>query len=188
MNQTHLDFCSSDEWAEALERWILPGALTGVDLGADVLEVGPGPGRTTDLLRLMVPYLTAVEIDPKLAAALTRRLAGTNVEVVEGDATNLPFPGGRFSGAVSFIMLHHLPTAAQQDVLFAEVARVLQPGGIFAGVDSLDSPAFRDMHVDDICNPVDPATLGDRLTAAGFTVIRAEANPYVLEFQARVRE
>ena len=62
------------------------------------------------------------------------------------------------------------------------------PGGIFAGVDSLDSPAFRDMHVDDICNPVDPATLGDRLTAAGFTVIRAEANPYVLEFQARVRE
>src|SRR5581483_7702773 len=105
MNQQHLDFCSSDEWADALRKWIVPQALDGVDLGDDALEVGPGPGRTTDLIRTMVPRLTAVEVDPTLAAPLRERMAGTNVEVVEADATDLPFPDARFTGAVSFIML-----------------------------------------------------------------------------------
>jgi ubiquinone/menaquinone biosynthesis C-methylase UbiE len=36
-------------------------------------------------------------------------------------------------------MLHHIPTAAQQDQAFAEVARVLRPGGTFAGTDSIGS-------------------------------------------------
>src|SRR5581483_728781 len=76
MNKQHLDFCSSDEWAESLRRYIIPGAL----------EVVPGPGRTTDLLRTMAPQLTAVEIDPDLADALAQRMAGTNVTVVRADA------------------------------------------------------------------------------------------------------
>lgn len=185
MNEQHLQYCSSDEWAEGLKQWILPGALKGVELGDDVLEVGPGPGRTTDLLREMVPRLTAVEVDPDLAGALAKRMAGTNVEVFNADATDMPFADGRFSGAVSFIMLHHVPTVELQDQLLAEVARVLQPGAVFAGVDSLDTPEFRDMHVDDVCNPVVPDTLEGRLRAAGFTDARVEVNPYVMEFQAR---
>src|SRR5262245_52973603 len=108
MNQAHLDFCSSDEWADALQQWIIPGALAGVELGDDVLEVGPGPGRTSDFLREMAPQLTAVEIDAALAGALADRMAGTNVEVVHADATEMPFPDDRFSAAVSFIMLHHV--------------------------------------------------------------------------------
>ena len=56
------------------------------------------------------------------------------------------FPDGRFSAALSFTMLHHVPSAELQDRLFAEVARVLQPGGFLAGVDSLDSEDFRALH------------------------------------------
>jgi len=185
MNQQHLDFCSSDEWADALRKWIVPQALDGVDLGDDALEVGPGPGRTTDLIRTMVPRLTAVEVDPTLAAPLRERMAGTNVEVVEADATDLPFPDARFTGAVSFIMLHHVPTPEAQDRLFAEVARVLEPGATFAGVDSLDSDDFRKMHEDDICVIVPPDTLAARLRAAGFRDVRVATNPYVVQFQAR---
>src|SRR4051794_8726266 len=74
VNELHLQYCASDEWAEACAKWIIPGALEGVALGDDVLEVGPGPGRTTDLLRSMVPRLTAVEIDDDLAAKLTERM------------------------------------------------------------------------------------------------------------------
>jgi SAM-dependent methyltransferase len=81
-------------------------------------------------------------------------------------------------------MLHHVPTAAEQDQLFAEVARVLRPGGVLVGVDSLDSAEFRDLHVDDICNPIDPATLPDRLAGAGFHDVVVEVNPYVLQFRA----
>ena len=185
MNKYHLDFCASDEWADALQQWILPGALEGVDLGDDVLEIGPGPGRTTDLLMTMVPRLTAVEVDADLATALSARMTGTNVEVVPADAASMPFDDGRFSGAVSFIMLHHVPTAEQQDRIFAELARVLRPGATFAGVDSPDTEAFREMHVDDVCNPLPAATLAARLLAAGFSDARVNQNDYVIEFQAR---
>ena len=185
MNEEHLRLCSSDEWADGLKQWIIPGALAGVELGDDVLEVGPGPGRSTDLLREMTPRLTAVEVDPMLAEALAARMAGTNVEVVHADATKMPFPDNRFSAAVSFIMLHHVPTTELQDLLLAEVARVLRPGATFAGVDSLDSEEFRDLHVDDICNPVVPDGLEARLKAAGFAEARVNVNPYVIEFQAR---
>src|SRR2546421_8720084 len=107
MNQQHLELCSSAEWAEAVERWIIPWVLDGIALGDDVLELGPGPGRTTDVLQHMVPRLTAVEVDDDLAAALSARLAlaGSLVDVVHADATSLPLPDGRFSAALSFTML-----------------------------------------------------------------------------------
>jgi ubiquinone/menaquinone biosynthesis C-methylase UbiE len=184
VNKQHLEYCSSDEWAEGLRRWIVPGALASVDLGDDVLEVGPGPGRTTDILREMAPKLTAVEIDNDLADALAKRMAGTNVEVVNADATDLPFPDGRFSAAISFIMLHHVPTPEQQDKLLAQVRRVLRPGGTFAGCDSLDSPDFRAMHEGDICVPIPPETFAARLERAGFTNVQVDSNPYVVQFRA----
>ena len=117
---------------------VIPWALTGVDLGDDVVEVGPGYGATTEVLQGLVPRLTSVEIDPELAAALIERYAGTDhVEMVEGDATALTFADGRFSGATSFSMLHHVPTPELQDRVFAEARRVLRPGGVFVAVDSL---------------------------------------------------
>jgi len=186
MNEEHLRLCASDEWADGLRQWIIPGALAGVDLGDHVLEVGPGPGRSTDLLREMTHRLTAVEVDAALAEALADRMSGTNVEVVHADGTHMPFPDDRFSAAVSFIMLHHVPTTELQDRLLAEVARVLRPGATFAGVDSLDTPEFRDLHVDDVCNPIEPDGLEARLSAAGFGHVQVSVNPYVIEFQARV--
>ncbi len=186
MNKLPLQLCSSDEWAESVKKWIIPSAVDGVVLGDDVLEVGPGPGRTTDILRHMTARLTAVEIDPDLADQLSQRLAGTNVEVMQADATALPFPDARFTAALSFTMLHHVPSVAEQDRLFAEVARVLRPGGVLAGVDSKDSAEFRGMHVDDICVPLDPATLPDRLKSAGFSEVNVDVNAYVIQFRAKV--
>src|SRR3954447_13027463 len=99
MNAEHLRLCASVEWASTVEHAILPWAIGARDLGDDVLEVGPGPGLTTDRLRQMVRSLTAVEMDAALAAALTQRLVGTNVEVVHADGAALPLADGRFSGA-----------------------------------------------------------------------------------------
>src|ERR1700738_274409 len=85
MNERHLQLCASAEWAETVRNEILPWALDGRTLGDDVLEVGPGPGMTTDVLRQATTHLTAVEVDAGLAAALAQRLAGSNVEVVHAD-------------------------------------------------------------------------------------------------------
>jgi SAM-dependent methyltransferase len=175
MNERHLQLCASAEWAETVQKEILPWALDGRDLGDDVLEVGPGPGQTTDVLRRLVARLTAVEVDAKLAEALSQRLsAWNNVEVVHADGTALPFAAGRFSAATSFTMLHHVPSPAAQDRLLSELRRVLRPGGLLIGVDSIDSPEWRELHVDDTCVPVDPDTLAARLLMAGFVQIEVQ--------------
>jgi 16S rRNA A1518/A1519 N6-dimethyltransferase RsmA/KsgA/DIM1 with predicted DNA glycosylase/AP lyase activity len=64
VNLAHRWLCSSARWKSAVETYILPWTLDGVALGSNVLEVGPGPGATTDLLRTRVENLTCVEVKP----------------------------------------------------------------------------------------------------------------------------
>jgi ubiquinone/menaquinone biosynthesis C-methylase UbiE len=147
---------------------MMPWVLGAMSLGADALEIGPGPGVTTDWLRERVPSLTCIEIDSKLADSLKERLDGSNVTVVEGDATAMPFPDGAFDTAVCFTMLHHVPSRALQDRLLAEAYRVLKPGGVFTGSDSTPSLRWRLFHLFDTCVPVEPDTFVSRLEAVGF--------------------
>lgn len=178
MNQDHLDLLASEGWRDLLRDMIVPYAFdqrSTADLGDAVLEVGPGPGLTTDLLSPQVVEFTAIELDPELAAHLSERYADReSVTVVEGDATAMPFEDGRFSGAVSFTMLHHVPTTTLQEALFAEVHRVLRPGGLFVASDSVASPELEDLHTDDVYNPVDPAGLRSRLEGAGFVDVEVD--------------
>ncbi|HET9691737.1 MAG TPA: class I SAM-dependent methyltransferase [Acidimicrobiales bacterium] len=174
MNDAHLRLCASPEWASYVEGELLPWALADSDLGDDVLEIGAGPGLTTDVLRRTVARLTAVEIDDGLAAALADRLAGTNVEVLRGDATALDLPAGRFSAAACFTMLHHVPSPELQARVLAEAHRVLRPGGLFVGTDGRDTPARRELHDGDTFVPVDPDQLPARLRAVGFSDVVVE--------------
>lgn len=185
MNEEHMKICSSPEWAEYAENELLPWALGSYNLGDDVLEVGPGPGLTTDVLRRRVGRLTAVEIDAQLAESLAARLESTNVEVVCADATALPFDEGRFSAAVMFTMLHHVPSRELQNRLFAQVRRVLRPGGLFAGTDSIETTARWLMHEGDTYVPVDPSALAPRLDNAGFVEIVVEEAGDRFRFLAR---
>ena len=183
MNRLHRWYCRSDAWA-ATVRDELPRVLRGVELGDEVLEVGPGPGLTTDLLRTRVPRITAIEIDPRLAQALRQRTLGQGVEVVTGDATAMPFQAARFSAVVSFTMLHHLPSPQQQDRLLQEVRRVLRPGGVFTGSDSTASFLFRLAHLGDTMVLIDPDQFATRLQAAGFTDARVWPANHAFGFRA----
>lgn len=184
MNKEHLLRCASAEWDEAVRKWIIPWVLEGIDLGDDVLEIGPGPGLTTDVLRTCVTRLTAIEVDKALAESLAVRLEGSNVRVLCADATEMPLKTGTYTGAVCLSMLHHVPGAPAQDALFTEAHRVLIPGGVFAGEDSLDTPELRALHNDDIYVPVDPGTLKARLHAAGFHSVDVSTNDYAVRFRA----
>jgi ubiquinone/menaquinone biosynthesis C-methylase UbiE len=184
VNEEHLRLCASPEWAAFVEHDLLPWVLEGHELGDDLLEVGPGPGLTTDVLRRHAGRVTAAELDADLARALAGRLAGTNVEVITADATRLPFPGGRFSAVACLTMLHHIPSAARQDAALAEMARVLRPGGVLVGADGLDTPERRRVHADDIFVPVDPGTFPARLRAAGFAGVTTEVRGDRLRFVA----
>jgi SAM-dependent methyltransferase len=168
MNENHAKLCPSPEWAEWLQGEVLPEVTSGIELGGELLEVGPGPGAATDWLRGRVKRLVALEADEEAAAKLTARLDGTNVEVVTGDATRMTFADGSFDSAASFTMLHHIPTAALQNQLLAEVLRVLRPGGVLFGSDSLASDDLHHFHVGDTYNPVEPAAFLTRLQTIGF--------------------
>jgi SAM-dependent methyltransferase len=186
MNLAHRWLCRSAYWRKAVETYILPWVLGGLDIGANVLEVGPGPGVTTDLLRGRVEHLTCVEIDRTFADSLSRRMSGHNVTIVCQDATAMSFPDAVFDGAVSFTMLHHISSEAMQNRLLAEVARVLRPGGVFAGTDSLYSRSFRLLHLFDTMVVVDPSTFPERLRKAGFDDVQVDVlKPYAFRFRAR---
>ena len=190
MNQTHLELLASDDWRALLQDYLLPfafGERSHGDLGPDVLEIGPGPGLTTDLLRGDLVKLTAFELDSQLASALSARLKGTNVDVVEGDATAMPFESARFTGAMTFTMFHHVPTVELQDRLLEEIFRVLRPGGLLVASDSVASQDLAALHIDDIYNPVDPLTLSARLASIGFADIEIEANSLGWRCHARRR-
>ncbi len=97
----------------------------------------------------------------------------------------MPYRDGTFSGAVSLTMLHHIPSRALQDRLFAEVHRVLKPGGVFAGTDSMRSLLMRIFHIRDTMVLVDPATLPNRLEAIGFKDVKVEIGAGRFRFVAR---
>jgi SAM-dependent methyltransferase len=184
VNRLHHWLCHSSRWRKTLAERV-PWVLSGADLGPNVLEPGPGPGLTTDLLRSQVERLTALEVDPRLADSLRSRLGGTNVEVVTGDATQMPFPDAAFSGCASFTMLHHVPSEQLQNQLLREVWRVLQPGGFFVGSDSLQSAFMRIIHIGDTLVPIEPNSFATRLESAGFTVLRIDRSIDAFRFQAR---
>jgi ubiquinone/menaquinone biosynthesis C-methylase UbiE len=187
MNRLHRWYCSSNHWNRVVGEKLLPWVLRGVDLGDQVLELGPGPGITTDVLRRRAPHLTSVEIDPRLATALEARLRSTNVTVLRGDATALELRDASFSGAIACTMLHHVASPELQDRLFAEVRRVLRPGGMFVGSDSLSSGLFRLIHLFDTLVPVDPAGLTARLEAAGFAAVQIDVAGSSFRFRAKAR-
>jgi ubiquinone/menaquinone biosynthesis C-methylase UbiE len=167
---------------------MMPWVLGKVDLGASVLEIGPGPGVTTDWLRERTPALTCIEIDHALATSLKERLDGTNVAVVEGDATAMQLPDASFDSAVCFTMLHHVPSRDLQDRLLAETHRILKPGGLFTGSDSTPSFRWRLFHLFDTCVPVDPDTFSTRLEAAGFSECQIERQPQYNTFKFTARK
>jgi SAM-dependent methyltransferase len=168
MNEQHARLCPSPEWAEYLQTEVLPSVTAGVDLGAVMLEVGPGPGASTDWLRHRVGRLVAVETDAEAANRLRERYRDANVRVITGDATALTFEDDSFDSAGSFTMLHHVPTVALQNQLFREVLRVLKPGGVFVGSDSLASDGLHHFHEGDTYNPIDPGWFLGRLQTLGY--------------------
>lgn len=167
MNRFHRYYCASPGWARLVQTTLVPAVLEGTELGRRVLEIGPGPGLTTKVLAGVAPELTAIEIDPKLAATAREHVPAAHV--VQGDATTMPFPDASFSAVVCLTMLHHLPSPELQDRLFVEVYRVLRPGGVFCGSDNPGRGLrFRLIHLGDNKTVVDPATFGARLRTAGF--------------------
>lgn len=174
MNAFENWFCGSWIWRQVTRNHLLPWILSGAELGDHVLELGAGPGAATEELRRRAPRVTALEYSHAFAAKLGVRQRGTNVSVLQGDAANLPFADQSFSSAMAILMLHHLTAAELQDRAFAEIHRVLRPGGVFLAFEIQDGWMHRVAHVASTFVPIAPAVAPARLTAAGFSRVTAD--------------
>jgi len=97
------------------------------------LDVGTGAGALAFALAPLVREVVGVDRVPELLA-LARERAPANVELVEADATRLPFDDGVFDLAGTLRTLHH---AARPELIVAELTRVTRPGGRVLVVDQL---------------------------------------------------
>ncbi len=104
--------------------------LSGLPAGARVADLGCGSGVFTELLRRAGYQSVGLDISPKLVALGRRKYPG--LELVEGDAENLPFETASLDGVLLSGLVHHFPDPRR---LAAEVQRVLKPGGRFVAFD-----------------------------------------------------
>ena len=94
--------------------------------GERILDVGAGTGALSDRLVRSGSRVICLEPDPASLAAARARLAGLEVEFVEAPVENIPLPDGCVDAAVASVTAHHW---ADPDAGFAELARVIRPGG-----------------------------------------------------------
>lgn len=169
-----------------------------------VLDAGAGSGRSALMVLLARPAATVTALDifgaeygigsntpERLVANATAAGAGSRLDVRVGDMRAMPFEPATFDGAVSAFAIDHL---RQPDVerTFAEMARVLKPGGEFLLlVINQDAwiraalPFF--VHHGYFGGRAYPDRWRAQLTAAGLTVVEEGTQPGTLYFLARNR-
>ena len=114
----------TEEYTAYLDR-VLLDAFQGADLRT-VAEICCGHGEAARLLEPRVGRGVGVDISAPMLEVAIRRNAGLPFAFVQGDATSLPLRDGVFDCVVMLGGIHHVN---RRQLLFAEVARVLRPGG-----------------------------------------------------------
>lgn len=80
-----------------------------------VVEIGPGRGGLTELLRARAGRVVAIEVDRALAAILREKYAGSNVEIVEADVLKTDL---RRAAGGEFALVGNVPYNITTPILF----------------------------------------------------------------------
>jgi SAM-dependent methyltransferase len=128
-------YADSDEYdvftPQANERLVAAFVqLSKLPHGARVADLGCGSGVFTELLRRQGYQSVGLDISPKLVALGRHKFPG--LELIEGDAENLPFETASLDGVLLSGLVHHFPDPRR---LAGEVNRVLKSGGRFVAFD-----------------------------------------------------
>jgi arsenite methyltransferase len=109
-----------------------PWTLGRLAAGERVLDLGSGAGTDSLIAAQMVGdegHVTGIDMTPEMLAkarAAAAEMGASNVEFVEAEAERLPFPDGSFDVVISNGVIDLIP---DKDAVFAELFRVLAPGG-----------------------------------------------------------
>ena len=109
-----------------------PWELGRLAPGERVLDLGSGAGTDSLIAAQMVGakgHVTGIDMTPQMLAkarAAAEEMGASNVEFVESEAERLPFPDESFDVVISNGVIDLIP---DKDAVFAELFRVLAPGG-----------------------------------------------------------
>ncbi|HEV2871506.1 MAG TPA: class I SAM-dependent methyltransferase [Actinomycetota bacterium] len=105
----------------------------GLAPGTRLLDLCCGPGRHAVPLAQLGYRVTGLDLSrPLLARAAAAAGAGLTVGLVAADMRRLPFADGSFDAVLNlFNAFGYLEDETQDELVLAEVARVLAPGGRF---------------------------------------------------------
>ena len=109
-----------------------PWELGRLAPGERVLDLGSGAGTDSLIAAQMVGeqgHVTGIDMTPEMlakAGAAAAEMGVANVEFVESEAERLPFPDESFDVVISNGVIDLIP---DKDAVFAELFRVLAPGG-----------------------------------------------------------
>src|SRR5712691_564427 len=121
-----------DRAAESFAGVANPFSLGRLEAGERVLDLGCGAGTDSLVAAQMVGpdgHVVGIDMTQEMldkARAAAAELAATNVEFVEAEAERLPFPDSSFDVVISNGVIDLVP---DKDAVFAEIFRVLAPGG-----------------------------------------------------------
>lgn len=120
----------ADDLAEKiLDRALLSAFAELVGPAAKVADLGCGPGFEARFLAEVGLEVTGVDLSPAMIAEAQRRNAAVpRLELQVGSLLALPFANGSLAGAIAIYSVIHLDAAARARA-YAEMARVLRPGG-----------------------------------------------------------
>ena len=109
-----------------------PWALGRLAVGERVLDLGSGAGTDSLIAAQMVGaegHVTGIDMTPEMLAkarAASAEMGARNVEFVQAEAEQLPFPDASFDVVISNGVIDLIP---DKDAVFGELNRVLVPGG-----------------------------------------------------------
>jgi tRNA (cmo5U34)-methyltransferase len=129
-----------------------------------ILDLGCGDGRLSALVLAAYPESTAIGVDmsPAMLDAVTERFADDDRVTIATHDLEQPLPfAGPFDAVISSLAIHHVDDERKQS-LYAEIAALLTPGGVFANLEIVRSPtqALHDQWRDEMGAQDDPS---DRL-------------------------
>jgi SAM-dependent methyltransferase len=162
---------------ERFNTWPLAQML----VGAPALEVGPG-------LRPRLSFAGTVFVEPSRPAV--ERLRASGARALVGDVRHLPFRAASFAAVGAFDIVEHLE---DDDAVFAELSRVLRPGGCLVLSVPLHSAAWTEF--DELvghCRRYDPPVLERMLAEHGLGIDRSAvygmqpSNPWLLNLGVRM--
>jgi SAM-dependent methyltransferase len=107
-----------------------------------ILDLGSGAGRLLALVKAARPHAQFVALDfsATMLDELHRLFGGDAAVKIVAHDFDLPLPDlGRFDAVVSSFAIHHVHHERKR-ALYAEAFHALNPGGLFANLDHVDSP------------------------------------------------